>query len=73
MLTWQGYEISRMTLKDGVRINKKFNIFRNNKRLAGDLSPIEITPVHLDHSVPYARKRPRRPPFAQGDARRGPA
>lgn len=45
------YVISKMTVRDGVTINKKFAPFRTGD-IIKDFSPLEITPVHVDHSIP---------------------
>jgi ribonuclease J len=47
----EDYVVAKMTVKDGVTINKKFAPFRTGS-VVTDFSPLEITPIHVDHSIP---------------------
>ncbi len=49
----EGYSIAKMTKTNGGEIFKDFRPFRTGN-IIKDFSPLEITPIHVDHSVPGA-------------------
>lgn len=49
----EGYTIAKLTQKNGEEIMKDFKPFRTGD-IVRDFSPIEVTPVHVDHSIPGA-------------------
>ncbi len=49
----EGYNIAKLTQKEGEEIFKKFRSFRTGN-IVKDFSPIDVTPIHVDHSVPGA-------------------
>lgn len=49
----EGYSIAKLTKTNGEEVFKNFKPFRTGN-IIKDFSPIEVTPVHVDHSVPGA-------------------
>lgn len=49
----EGYNIAKLTKTNGREVFKDFKPFRTGNVIK-DFSPIEVTPVHVDHSVPGA-------------------
>ena len=49
----EGYNIAKLTKTNGEEVFKKFKPFRTGDTVK-DFSPIEVTPINVDHSVPGA-------------------
>ncbi|MFQ6137442.1 MAG: MBL fold metallo-hydrolase, partial [Candidatus Hydrothermarchaeales archaeon] len=48
-----GYEIAKLTQRQGEEIFKNFDTFRTNDVIK-KIAPFEIVPIHVDHSIPGA-------------------